>query len=110
MFYYIKRFLQFILILILVILLIFFIYLGIQDINGSKAKEYLVDEYGYSKYKIYAYHVTEFISNNNCEDTWFKKCTEDKTIEKKVMFITFDKQKIEVIQYKDGSFEDNLEK
>ncbi len=107
MFYYVKKFFHFLLILILFALLIVLIYLGIQDINGSKGKEYLLDKYGYSKYKLYAYRVIEYDSNSNCADSWFKECTTDENVEKKILFITLEKEKIEVIQNKDGSFLDN---
>ena len=112
MFYYVKRFIHFLIIVLLALALILLIYLGIQDINASKAKKYLVDKYGYSEFKVFAYHVTEYIyeRDETCKDSWFKKCTDDATLEKKIKFFTLDKDIIEVIQHEDGTFEDDIPK
>ena len=46
---YIKRFLQLLLILVIVFVLVCLIYLFIQDVNSTKAREYAMKEYDLKK-------------------------------------------------------------
>lgn len=101
-----------ILIFIALILIVLFFVLGyyaIQDINATDAKEYITKTYDLNKYKVFTLKTTEYIYNEDvdCESEWFKKCTDDKNLYKKVIFKHNDKEII-VYQYNDGTFSDNF--
>lgn len=110
-FYYLKRFFLVLLIIFLIGALILTTYISIQDIFATKAKDYLLDKYELDKMKIYAIKTTEYVYEKDmqCENLWFKKCTDNENLEKIVTFMNFKKEKIKVTVYRDGTFEDDYD-
>ena len=110
-FYHLKRIILFLLIILLIGALIVTVYVSIQDIFATKAKDYLLDKYELDKMKIYAIKTTDYIYEKDmqCENIWFKKCTDDENLEKVVTFMNFKREKIKVTVYRDGSFEDDYD-
>lgn len=110
-FYYIKRILLFLLIIFLTCALILTVYICIQDIFATRAKDYLLNKYELDKMKIYAIKTTDYVYEKDmqCENIWFKKCTDNENLEKTVTFMNFKKEKIKVTVYRDGTFEDNYD-
>ena len=107
---YIKRFLQLLLILVIVFVLVCLIYLFIQDVNSTKAREYAMKEYDLKKTDFIAYKVNEYVydEDQDCGSLWFKECTDNENLKKKSYFITKDKKKFYVIEYEDGTYESNF--
>ena len=107
--YYLKRIIMILLIIFLVGALVVTVYVCIQDIFATRAKDYLLDKYEIDKMKIYAIKTTDYVYEKDmqCENIWFKKCTDDENMEKEVTFYTFNKEKIKVKVYRDGTYEDD---
>ena len=111
LFYYLKRIILWALIILLVGALIVTIYICIQDIFATKAKDYLLEKYELNKMKIYAIKTTDYVYEKDmqCENLWFKECTDDENLEKEVIFYNFNKEKIKVKVYRDGTYEDDYD-
>ena len=60
-----------------------------HDVMASAAKNYLIDKYEFSSFEVIAYKSTIFVDEDisNCNNLWFKKCTDDKTLQAKYYFI-----------------------
>lgn len=108
---FIKGLIFFIIVSCLLTLFVVGGYYATQDIFSGNAKEYLIDKYDFSKYDLFGYKSIEYIyeEDTNCESEWFKKCTDDKNLERKSFIKLKNKEVIEVIEYKDGSIEDDYE-
>ena len=122
MFFYINSFfhrmwdfiewaLKWIVALLFVAVILFGIYIGINDIQASKAKDYLVENYNFNSMKIYAYKTVEFVYEENvdCSTLWFKKCTDDVNKYKEITFIRLEKGfgRIHVYVDRDGNITDD---
>jgi len=105
----IKKALHILLILVIIGILGIFIYLFIVDVNATKAKNYLIKEYGLGNTDFIAYKYIEYVydEDQECGTLWFKSCTKDEDISKKVYFIDKNKKKFVVYEYNDGTFEDD---
>ena len=109
---FLKRFFNLIIIIILFLLLVAMIYLFIQDVNSTRAKEYFLKEHDFKKTDLIAYKVEEFVydEDQDCGTLWFKECTKDKNLKKKSYFYIFkNKKKFVIIEHEDGTYESDYE-
>ena len=109
---FIKRFLQFLLILVIFAIFVVVVYFFIQDVNATRAKDYFLKEHDFKKTDIIAYKVTEYVydEDQDCGSLWFKECTKEENLKKKSYFYIFkSKQKFVVTEYEDGTYTDNYE-
>jgi len=103
--------LKWIIALIFVAIILLGIYIGINDINATKEKKYLVENYNFTSMKLYAYKTTEYVYEENvdCSTLWFKKCTDDLNKYKEITFIRLEKgfPKVHVYVDRDGNITDD---
>ena len=102
-------------IIILIILIGLFIGTGIiaySEIQATKAKEYIIKEYDFTDWNVFAVYSREYVYEEDvdCSTQWIKKCTDDKNLYKKFIFVTTKGETFEVTEYKDGEFKDTYKK
>ena len=110
---FVKKFLKTILIIIVLAIVCGALYIGYLDISGSKAKDYLVQEYNYSRYKYFVYKITNYVFEDDvdCNNLWFKECSSDVNMYRDVYIINIEtKEKIKVTLYQDGTITDDMKK
>ena len=102
----IKRILFFLLIIFLIGAFFIFGYFAIQDIQATKAKEYLIQNYDLNSYDIFIYKTTEYVYDaySACDASWFKVCTTDPSLYKDIIFIV-DGEEYRICEYKDNTFD-----
>ena len=96
----------------LIALLIAFVGVGFgvyNELHGSNAKKYLIRKYNLNEWTVFAISAKEYVYEKevDCSTLWLKKCTDDETLSRELIFITKDGEKIKVIEYDNGDFEDN---
>lgn len=82
-----------------------------NELQGSNAKKYLIRKYNLNEWTTFAISAKEYVYEKevDCSTLWLKKCTEDESLSRELTFITLDGDKIKVIEFKNGEFEDNYE-
>ena len=105
----VKKLLKIILVLFILVLILVVGYFTYHDVMASAAKNYLIDKYEFSSFEVIAYNSTIFVDEDisNCNNLWFKKCTDDKNLQAKYYFINKNKEKIIVTEDVDGNFIDD---
>ncbi len=109
---FLKRFLNLIVIIVLFLLLVGMIYLFIQDVNATRAKDYFLKEHDFKKTDLIAYKVKEYVydEDQDCGTLWFKECTKEENLKKKSYFYIFkSKKKFVITEYEDGTFVSDYE-
>lgn len=98
--------------IIILVVLAGLIFISYNDLQASKAKDYLNEKYNFGKFDIIAYKTIEYVDKDttDCSSLWLKKCTDDDNLFKESYFITKDKIKIHVTEYNDGTFVDDYAK
>lgn len=104
-----KRFISLILIIVAAIAVVLTIYFAYQDMTSTDVKEYIVEKYDFGNFDVFTYKTTIYVyeEDANCNSLWLKECTDDKDLEKEVIYYTKGGIKFTVKSFKDGSFEDD---
>lgn len=84
-------------------------FIGYNELQGSNAKKYLIRKYNLNEWTVFAISAKEYVYEKEaeCSTLWLKKCTDDETLARELVFITLDGVKIEVTELVNGEFEDN---
>lgn len=107
-----KKLFKFIILVILIGLFVAFGWISYCEIQATKAKEYVIKEYDFTDWNVFAVLSSEYVYKEDvdCSTLWFKKCTEDKDLYKKFTFVTTEGKIFKVTEYKNGEFSDTYKK
>lgn len=97
--------------LILIGILIYIGYYAYLDTHAEGAKEYLIEKYDMEKFDYVCTSYVEYIYSDltDCDSNWFKECTQDPTLAYKYVFTNKNKNKITVVETKEGNYTDDFE-
>lgn len=107
-----KKLFRFIILIILIGLFGAFGWISYSEIQATKAKEYLIKEYDFTDWNVFAITSREYVYEEDvdCSTLWIKKCTDDNNLYKKFTFLTTEGKTFKVTEYKNGEFKDTYKK
>ena len=87
-------------------------YYAYLDTHSAAAKQYLIEKYNLEDFDYMCTSYLEYTYSDisDCDNTWFKECTDDPSLAYKYVFTKKNKTKIVVIEDKNGDFQDDYEK
>ncbi len=95
---------------VLIICLIVAGYYAYLDTHGFAAKNYLIEKYDIDENEYYCTGYVQYIYSEtaDCDNTWFKECSDDPELAYKYTFTNKNKSTITVIEDQNGDFTDDF--
>ena len=84
-------------------------FIGYNELQGANAKKYIIRKYNLNQWGVFAISAKEYVyeKETECSTLWLKKCTDDETLARELVFITLDGEKINVTELTNGDFIDD---